>query len=50
MSDVLSGRFEKRHKNLAAHVSPAFRVDLGDVVTVGEHSVSVQVCQVNSEC
>ncbi|KAF9651862.1 hypothetical protein BDM02DRAFT_3090370, partial [Thelephora ganbajun] len=29
-------RFEKRHGNLAAHVSPAFRVDLGDVVTVGQ--------------
>ncbi|KAF9787158.1 ribosomal protein S17-domain-containing protein [Thelephora terrestris] len=29
-------RFEKRHKNLAAHVSPAFRVELGDVVTVGQ--------------
>jgi len=28
-------RYEKRHKNLAAHVSPAFRVELGDVVTVG---------------
>ena len=28
-------RYEKRHKNLAAHVSPAFRVDLGDSVTVG---------------
>ncbi|KAL4267118.1 Small ribosomal subunit protein uS17B [Pleurotus pulmonarius] len=29
-------RYEKRHKNLAAHVSPAFRVDIGDVVTVGQ--------------
>ena len=29
-------RYEKRHKNLAAHVSPAFRVEIGDVVTVGE--------------
>jgi len=28
-------RYEKRHKNLAAHLSPAFRVELGDVVTVG---------------
>ncbi|KAJ3734823.1 Metallo-dependent phosphatase-like protein [Lentinula guzmanii] len=27
-------RYEKRHKNLAAHVSPAFRVEPGDVVTV----------------
>ncbi|KZP31376.1 hypothetical protein FIBSPDRAFT_49774 [Athelia psychrophila] len=29
-------RYEKRHKNLAAHASPAFRIDLGDVVTVGQ--------------
>ncbi|KAH9982920.1 ribosomal protein S17-domain-containing protein [Lactifluus volemus] len=29
-------RYEKRHKNLAAHVSPAFRVELGDMVTVGQ--------------
>jgi len=30
-------RFEKRHKNLSAHVSPAFRdIALGDLVTVGQ--------------
>ena len=29
-------RYEKRHKNLAAHVSPAFRVEEGDQVTVGQ--------------
>ncbi|KAF5390344.1 hypothetical protein D9757_002963 [Collybiopsis confluens] len=29
-------RYEKRHKNLAAHVSPAFRVEPGDIVTVGQ--------------
>ena len=29
-------RYEKRHKNLAAHCSPAFLVKEGDVVTVGE--------------
>ncbi|KDN36700.1 putative RPS11B-ribosomal protein S11B [Tilletiaria anomala UBC 951] len=29
-------RYEKRHKNLAAHCSPAFRVDVGDEVTVGQ--------------
>lgn len=30
-------RFEKRHKNLAAHCSPAFpRIKEGDVVTVGQ--------------
>ncbi|SJL05629.1 related to PPZ2-protein ser/thr phosphatase of the PP-1 family [Armillaria ostoyae] len=27
-------RYEKRHKNLAAHLSPAFRVEVGDMVTV----------------
>jgi len=29
-------RYEKRHKNLAAHVSPAFRVLDGQQVTVGQ--------------
>ena len=29
-------RYEKRHKNLAAHVSPCFRVEDGDIVTVGQ--------------
>lgn len=29
-------RYEKRHKNVAAHVSPAFRVMEGDQVTVGQ--------------
>jgi len=29
-------RYEKRHRNLAAHVSPAFRVEVGDLVTVGQ--------------
>lgn len=29
-------RYEKRHKNLSAHVSPAFRVSDGDQVTVGQ--------------
>jgi len=29
-------RYEKRHKKLAAHVSPAFRVTEGDQVTVGQ--------------
>jgi small subunit ribosomal protein S11e len=32
-------RYEKRHKNLAAHVSPAFRVELGDTVTVGVYPI-----------
>ncbi|XP_014666714.1 PREDICTED: 40S ribosomal protein S11-like [Priapulus caudatus] len=30
-------RFEKRHRNMSVHLSPAFRdVQVGDVVTVGE--------------
>jgi len=30
-------RFEKRHRNMAVHLSPCFRdVQLGDIVTVGE--------------
>merc|ERR1712137_1335273 len=30
-------RFEKRHKNMSVHCSPAFRdLSIGDVVTVGE--------------
>ena len=29
-------RYEKRHKNISAHVSPAFRVEEGDTVTVGQ--------------
>ncbi|KAJ6569358.1 hypothetical protein B0H19DRAFT_1257002 [Mycena capillaripes] len=29
------------HKNLATHVSPAFRVEIGDVVTVEHHSFNV---------
>jgi len=30
-------RYEKRHKNLAAHLSPCFvGVENGDVVTVGQ--------------
>eukprot|EP01029_Cantina_marsupialis_P006270 TRINITY_DN1685_c0_g1_i1.p1 TRINITY_DN1685_c0_g1~~TRINITY_DN1685_c0_g1_i1.p1 ORF type:complete len:153 (-),score=17.75 TRINITY_DN1685_c0_g1_i1:103-537(-) len=29
-------RFEKRHKNLAVHVSPCFRVKEGDIITAGQ--------------
>jgi small subunit ribosomal protein S11e len=29
-------RYEKRHKNIVAHLSPAFRVSVGDTVEVGE--------------
>eukprot|EP01006_Ploeotia_vitrea_P031714 TRINITY_DN64015_c1_g2_i2.p2 TRINITY_DN64015_c1_g2~~TRINITY_DN64015_c1_g2_i2.p2 ORF type:complete len:162 (+),score=93.68 TRINITY_DN64015_c1_g2_i2:2-487(+) len=29
-------RFEKRHRNVAAHISPCFRVNSGDSVVVGQ--------------
>jgi len=29
-------RYEKRHSNTAAHISPAFRVKVGDRVTIGQ--------------
>jgi len=30
-------RFEKRHKNMSVHCSPAFRdINVGDIVTIGE--------------
>merc|ERR1711976_926716 len=29
-------RFEKRHKNVAAHCSPCFRINEGDQVVVGQ--------------
>ncbi|GAA94485.1 uncharacterized protein L969DRAFT_83955 [Mixia osmundae IAM 14324] len=29
-------RYEKRHTNIPVHCSPAFRVEIGDTVTVGE--------------
>jgi ribosomal protein S17 len=29
-------RYERRHKNVSAHCSPAFRVEVGDNVTVGQ--------------
>lgn len=29
-------RFEKRHRNIPAHCSPAFRVKEGDIVTIGQ--------------
>merc|ERR1711998_60371 len=29
-------RFEKRHRTVTAHCSPAFRIRVGDVVTVGQ--------------
>lgn len=38
-------RYEKRHKNVPAHVSPAFRVEEGDWVTVGQcRPISKTVC------
>ncbi len=29
-------RYEKRHSNMTVHVSPCFRVSVGDVVTIGQ--------------
>ena len=29
-------RYEKRHTNISAHCSPAFKVKEGDVVTIGQ--------------
>lgn len=44
-------RYEKRHKNLAAHVSPAFRVEEGDQVTVGQcRPLSKTVCPISERC
>jgi small subunit ribosomal protein S11e len=38
-------RFEKRHKNISVHCSPAFNVKEGDVVTMGEcRPLSKTVC------
>lgn len=28
-------RYERRHKNLPIHVSPAFRVEIGDIIVAG---------------
>jgi len=28
-------RFEKRHSNVAAHISPCFKVKEGDIVVIG---------------
>ena len=33
---LLAGRYEKRHGNIAAHVSPCFRVTEGDTVVIGQ--------------
>eukprot|EP00013_Stygamoeba_regulata_P020232 CAMPEP_0177651224 /NCGR_PEP_ID=MMETSP0447-20121125/12415_1 /TAXON_ID=0 /ORGANISM="Stygamoeba regulata, Strain BSH-02190019" /LENGTH=166 /DNA_ID=CAMNT_0019154253 /DNA_START=50 /DNA_END=550 /DNA_ORIENTATION=+ len=29
-------RYEKRHKNISAHISPCFKTKVGDVVTIGQ--------------
>ena len=47
-------RFEKRHKNIAAHCSPCFIVKEGDVVTIGQcrplsKTVRFNVLKVQSE-
>ena len=33
---LVTCRYEKRHSNLAVHVSPCFRVSEGDIVTCGQ--------------
>ena len=35
-SQLMLCRYEKRHSNLAVHVSPCFRVNEGDIVIVGQ--------------
>merc|ERR1719394_1386249 len=45
-------RYEKRHSNTPAHLSPAFRVNVGDMVTIGQcrplsKTVRFNVLQVN---
>ena len=30
-------RYERRHKNLPIHVSPAFRVEIGDIIVAGTY-------------
>ena len=48
-------RFEKRHRNLSAHLSPAFKdVDIGDSVVVGQcrplsKTVRFNVLKVNKD-
>ena len=38
-------RYEKRHKNIAVHCSPCFRIKEGDIVTIGEcRPLSKTVC------
>lgn len=32
-------RYERRHKNLAVHVSPAFRVEVGDIIVAGMYDI-----------
>lgn len=36
MSNFYFVRYEKRHSNIPAHISPCFRVKEGDHVTIGQ--------------
>jgi ribosomal protein S17 len=38
-----ANRYEKRHSNVAAHVSPCFRVSDGDTVIIGQCRCAVYV-------
>lgn len=40
-------RYEKRHHNVPAHISPAFRVKEGDIVTVGQCRKLAKTVQFN---
>jgi small subunit ribosomal protein S11e len=40
-------RFEKRHRNVPVHISPAFRVKEGDIVTVGQCRKVAKTVQFN---
>ena len=33
---MLSQRYEKRHTNISAHISPCFRCHEGDTVVIGQ--------------
>lgn len=37
-------RYERRHKNLPVHVSPAFRVEVGDIIVAGMYYFLILMC------
>lgn len=38
---IFPDHYKKRHRNLAAHISPAFHTEVGDIVTVSEFGVAL---------